>query len=90
MRIARGPWSSQGRRSRDVIDFELGTRLRFNGVASIEDDDPPIESYPGTQFVVRVRDEIAGRNAAVRWARNDESILASTENLSSPTWRMCA
>lgn len=37
------------------IDFERGTRLRFNGVASIAVEDPLLESYPGAQFVVRVR-----------------------------------
>ena len=36
------------------IDFETGTRLRFNGVAGIDQADPLVESYPGAQFVVRV------------------------------------
>jgi predicted pyridoxine 5'-phosphate oxidase superfamily flavin-nucleotide-binding protein len=44
------------------IDFERGTRLRFNGVASIEDDDPLNETYPGAQFVVRVRGEAVFAN----------------------------
>ena len=37
------------------IDLERGTRLRFNGIASIDVDDPLIDSYPGCQLVVRVR-----------------------------------
>ena len=44
------------------IDFERGTRLRFNGVASIEDDDPLVVSYPGALFVVRVRGEAVFAN----------------------------
>jgi predicted pyridoxine 5'-phosphate oxidase superfamily flavin-nucleotide-binding protein len=39
------------------VDFtaQRPSRLRLNGVASIEDDDPLLSSYPGAQFVVRVR-----------------------------------
>jgi predicted pyridoxine 5'-phosphate oxidase superfamily flavin-nucleotide-binding protein len=37
------------------IDFERGRRLRLNGVASINEDDELIESYPEAQFIVRVR-----------------------------------
>ena len=37
------------------IDFEGGSRLRMSGHASIDPDDPLIETYPGAQFVVRVR-----------------------------------
>jgi hypothetical protein len=37
------------------IDFEVGTRLRMSGHASIAPEDPLIETYPGAQFVVRVR-----------------------------------
>jgi uncharacterized protein len=44
------------------IDFERGTRLRFNGVASIADEDPLLESYPGAQFVVRVRGDAVFAN----------------------------
>jgi predicted pyridoxine 5'-phosphate oxidase superfamily flavin-nucleotide-binding protein len=44
------------------IDLERGTRLRFNGVARIDDDDPLIERYPGAQFVVRVRGEAVFAN----------------------------
>lgn len=44
------------------IDFERGTRLRFNGAARIEADDPLLEGYPGAQFVVRVRSEAVFAN----------------------------
>lgn len=37
------------------VDFEGGTRLRFNGVASVDEDDPLIDAYPGALMVVRVR-----------------------------------
>ena len=37
------------------IDWETGTRLRCNGVASILDDDPLVATYPGAILVVRVR-----------------------------------
>jgi predicted pyridoxine 5'-phosphate oxidase superfamily flavin-nucleotide-binding protein len=36
------------------VDFEVGTRLRLNGHASIDDDDPLIPSFPGAKVVVRV------------------------------------
>jgi predicted pyridoxine 5'-phosphate oxidase superfamily flavin-nucleotide-binding protein len=44
------------------VDFERGTRLRFNGVASIDDDDPLTGSYPGAKLVVRVRGEAVFAN----------------------------
>ena len=37
------------------IDFERRSRLRLNGVASIDDADPLLGVYPETQLVVRVR-----------------------------------
>ena len=39
------------------IDFVSArpSRLRLNGVASVDDADPLLGSYPGAQFVVRVR-----------------------------------
>lgn len=44
------------------IDFERGTRLRFNGVASIDREDPLVEQMPGAQAVVRVRGEAVFAN----------------------------
>jgi uncharacterized protein len=37
------------------IDFERGHRMRLNGEASIDADDPLMAGYPEAQFVVRVR-----------------------------------
>ncbi|HEX6332191.1 MAG TPA: pyridoxamine 5'-phosphate oxidase family protein, partial [Actinomycetota bacterium] len=36
------------------IDFERGHRMRVNGTASIDPDDPLMQDYPEAQFVVRV------------------------------------
>jgi predicted pyridoxine 5'-phosphate oxidase superfamily flavin-nucleotide-binding protein len=37
------------------IDWTTGKRLRLNGLASIEEQDPLLSEYPEAQFVVRVR-----------------------------------
>jgi predicted pyridoxine 5'-phosphate oxidase superfamily flavin-nucleotide-binding protein len=39
------------------VDFtaQRPSRLRLNGVASVDERDPLVETYPGAQFVVRVR-----------------------------------
>ncbi|MGE0543176.1 MAG: pyridoxamine 5'-phosphate oxidase family protein [Dehalococcoidia bacterium] len=37
------------------IDFERGRRMRLNGVASIDAEDPLMVEYPEAQFIVRVR-----------------------------------
>jgi hypothetical protein len=37
------------------VDFEGRKRLRLNGVASVDDDDPLLAEYPEAQLVVRVR-----------------------------------
>ena len=39
------------------IDFERRSRMRLNGVASIDPDDPLLAECPGAQLVVRVRAE---------------------------------
>lgn len=39
------------------IDFEKPQRLRIQGVASIDLDDPLLATFPGAQLVVRVRAE---------------------------------
>lgn len=36
------------------VNFEVGTRLRLNGTASIDPQDPLTATYPGAQLVVRV------------------------------------
>lgn len=37
------------------IDFERGHRLRLNGEATIDDEDPLMSDFPEAQFIVRVR-----------------------------------
>ena len=37
------------------IDFEGRKRMRLNGTASVDDDDPLLAKYPEAQLVVRVR-----------------------------------
>ena len=37
------------------IDFDGRRRLRLNGVATVDDDDPLLAEYPEAQLVVRVR-----------------------------------
>ncbi len=44
------------------IDFEGGTRLRFNGVATVEEDDALVAEYPGALLVVRVRGQAVFAN----------------------------
>jgi hypothetical protein len=37
------------------IDFERRRRLRLNGIASIDENDPLLAEYPEAQFIVRVK-----------------------------------
>lgn len=37
------------------VDFADGSRLRLNGDATVEDEGPLVDSYPGALLVVRVR-----------------------------------
>jgi hypothetical protein len=37
------------------IDFERQHRMRVNGIATVSDDDPLLEQFPGAQLIVRVR-----------------------------------
>jgi predicted pyridoxine 5'-phosphate oxidase superfamily flavin-nucleotide-binding protein len=37
------------------VDFTNGTRLRLNGEASIDPDDPLMADWPGAELVVRIR-----------------------------------
>jgi hypothetical protein len=37
------------------VDFVHGKRLRLNGVASIDENDPLLTEYPEAQLVIRVR-----------------------------------
>ena len=75
------------------IDFERGTRLRFNGIARIEDDDPLVETYPGAQFVVRVRGEAVFANCR-RYVHHYELVERSpfvpsaTADPPVPDWKL--
>ena len=55
MYLTAGNISANPRVGLLFVDFEVGTRLRMNGYASVDPDDPLIETYPGAQLVVRVR-----------------------------------
>jgi hypothetical protein len=37
------------------VDFETGSRLRLNGAATIDDEDPLLPHFPGALLVVRVQ-----------------------------------
>jgi uncharacterized protein len=37
------------------IDFEGRKRMRLNGIASVDEEDPLLAEYPEAQFIVRVR-----------------------------------
>ena len=65
------------------IDFESGTRLRFNGVATIDDGDPLSESYPGALLVVRVRGEAVFANCR-RYVHHYE-LVERSEFVPSPS-----
>jgi predicted pyridoxine 5'-phosphate oxidase superfamily flavin-nucleotide-binding protein len=75
------------------IDLERGTRLRFNGVASIEGDDQLIASYPGAQLVVRVRGEAVFANCR-RYVHRHELVERSpfvptaTADPPVPDWKL--
>ncbi len=55
MFLTAGNLAANGKVGILFVDLEGGSRLRFNGHASIADDDPLVGEYPGALFVVRVR-----------------------------------
>ncbi len=59
------------------IDLERGTRLRFNGVASIDESDPLTDTFPGSLLVVRVRGEAVFANCR-RYVHRYELVERST------------
>jgi hypothetical protein len=59
------------------IDLERGTRLRVNGTASIDRDDPLAATYRGCQFVVRVRSTAVFPNCR-RYVHHYELVERST------------
>lgn len=44
------------------LDLERGTRLRFNGVAHVDEADPLVDDFPGALLVVRVRGDAVFAN----------------------------
>jgi predicted pyridoxine 5'-phosphate oxidase superfamily flavin-nucleotide-binding protein len=44
------------------IDFERGHRMRLEGTAAIDQEDPLLDHYPEAQFVVRVRARVVYPN----------------------------
>lgn len=55
--MSAGNIATNGRVGMLFIDWERQWRMRVNGGATIDFDDPLLASYPGAQFVVRVRAE---------------------------------
>ena len=76
-----------------LIDLERGHRMRLEGTATVELDDPLLDDYPEAQFVVRVRARAApelsplhpplpaGASFAVRAARGVPDAGAGVETL---------
>jgi uncharacterized protein len=44
------------------VNFADGTRLRLNGLASVDEDDPLMAEYPGAQLIVRVSGDVVFAN----------------------------
>jgi len=55
MFLTAGNLSANGKVGLLFIDFEGRKRIRLNGVATVDDDDPLLADYPEAQLVVRVR-----------------------------------
>ncbi len=74
------------------VDWETGTRLRCNGEASIDDDDPLLEAYPGAILVVRVRTRAVFGNCrryvhAGRGAERSVFVPATDGTAPVPDWK---
>lgn len=74
------------------VDLEGGTRLRLNGEASVDADDPLVASYPGAQFVVRVRAEQVFANCRryvhrYRLVERSRFVPSATEEPPVPDWK---
>jgi uncharacterized protein len=75
------------------IDLEGGTRLRFNGIASIDPDDPLMAQYPGAQMIVRVRGEAVFANCrryVHRYQLVERSVFVPTATTAAPVpdWKL--
>lgn len=74
------------------IDFETGSRLRLNGDASVDADDPLLAEYPGAKLVVRVtsREVFANcRRYVHRYQKVDASPFVPDDdgNAPVPDWK---
>ena len=68
------------------IDLESGTRLRFNGVAAIDDGDL-VDQFPGALFVIRVRAQAIFANCkryVHRYAKVDRSVFVPSAGQQPP------
>jgi uncharacterized protein len=69
------------------IDFEHRNRMRVNGDASIDLDDPLRETWPGSQFVVRVRPREVFPNCPRyihRYRKEEASVFVPREDCATP------
>jgi predicted pyridoxine 5'-phosphate oxidase superfamily flavin-nucleotide-binding protein len=69
------------------LDFERGHRMRLDGVASIDLDDPLAARYPEAQFVVRVRARAVYPNCPRyihRYTLDRRSRFVPTEDCATP------
>jgi predicted pyridoxine 5'-phosphate oxidase superfamily flavin-nucleotide-binding protein len=69
------------------IDFETGTRLRLNGTASIDVEDPLADRYPGAQLVIRVKVATLFANCrryVHRYERVESSVFVPTGESDPP------
>lgn len=74
------------------IDFEKPGRVRVQGEASISDEDELTETYPGAQFVVRVRATEVFRNCPryihhYRFEGTSEYVPAAGHTPPTPEWK---
>ena len=75
------------------VDFEVGTRLRVNGLASIDGDDPLLSTYPGAQLVVRVAVREAFSNCRryvhrYRLVERSRFVPTGAEEPPVPDWKL--
>jgi predicted pyridoxine 5'-phosphate oxidase superfamily flavin-nucleotide-binding protein len=74
------------------INFTDGTRLRLNGVATVDEDDPLMAEYPGALLIVRVRCEKVFPNCR-RYVHRQELVAPSpfvpsgVEDPPVPDWK---
>ncbi|MGD9797319.1 MAG: pyridoxamine 5'-phosphate oxidase family protein [Acidimicrobiia bacterium] len=59
------------------VDFETGTRLRLDGTATVDLDDPLTATYPGAKLVVRVRPRAVFANCR-RYVHRQQLVERST------------